>query len=316
MSDIHAALERLVRRDVLRRDQAEAVLEEIGQAPTAPGRQEAPKLRPVAEITGYLGGTLAAVSAFVVAAEYWDQLLPWARSALLALATTALVAGGWWVVDNETPAVRRLVSVLWLLAAGTGAWAVGTLTDAVAGLQPETSALLVGLALLLGGSVLRWRHPRALQQLPVLAGAALAGGGALWHLPNPPDDLGGVLLWALGVAWAALSWAEMVRPVRTGLAVGSVTALAGAQVLAWNTDGAGIALGLGSTVAGFAIAALIAQPILAALSVAGMVVFLPQAVFAWFEATLAVPLALFATGVVLLAGSLATVKLSTNRTDV
>lgn len=304
MKDLDSSLRRLVDKGVLDAEQAAAVRAELEP------EEEAGRVRPLTEIAGYVGGTLAAVSALLIASEFWDQLVPWAQSALLTLVTAALVAGGWWVVENKASAVRRLVSVLWLLAAGTAAWAVGTLGDETLGLSGETTALMVGVVLLAGGLVLYVRHRTAVQQIPVLVGVAVTGGAALWHLPNPPEDLGGLLLWSLGVAWAILAWAGIVQPSRSGIVLGGITTLAGAQALVFSAETIGLVLGLATMAVGFAFAAFLALPAVAALSVAGMVIFLPQAVLSWFETSLAVPVALFATGVVLLAGSLATVKLS------
>lgn len=318
MNELDAALERLVGRGVIDAEQAAAVLAELrpdGDHEPEQREDQPSRIRPLTEVAGYVGGALAAISALLLGAEVWDQLVPLAQSALLALATGALVAGGWWVIGNDEPAVRRLVSVLWLLAAGTAAWSVGVLSEGALDLGEETTVLLVGATLLAGGIVLYLRHRTAVQQIPVLVGLGLTGGGLLLQLPNPPDDLAGLLVWALGVAWGILAWASIVRPSRAGIVLGGIAALIGAQTLVFSAETPGLLLGLATTAIGFTFAAMLALPVVAGLSVAGMVIFLPQAVLSWFESSVAVPIALFTTGVVLLAGSLATVKLSAKRED-
>src|SRR4051794_41907844 len=82
-------LDRAVAAGVLTAEQAAAVAA-LDPAPGADGRRGAV----LAEVLGYVGGTLAVGAALFLGAELWDVLGPWPRVLLLAAVAVACVGAG------------------------------------------------------------------------------------------------------------------------------------------------------------------------------------------------------------------------------
>lgn len=301
MEALERALRELTAEGTLSDEQATAVRNRMAE--------ETARHRPrVGEAVGYLGGALAVVSALVLASQFWADLRAPAQVAVLALTGLALWAAGRWVAGDRGAPGDRLAGLLWLLSAVAMASAAGVAADgarvneAVVWLAAGSAAAAWGLPL--------WRaRTGALQQLPVfggvvvavLAGLEVAARGSL-------QEAGGVMLWVLGLAWAVLAWGGIVRPLRTGSVLGGLAVLAGAQWLAFESSGPGLALGAVTAIALLALATLTAQPVLLALGTAGVALFLPQILDAAFPGVISGPALTFVAGVVLLAGGLTTIR--------
>jgi hypothetical protein len=228
----------LVDDGVLSFEQGEAVRAALTGAPA---RRDGPA-RWLVEVAGYVGGGLMLAGVTLFLAASWNELTQTARSALFAafalvfVGAAMLAAGGPLRVrrlaTGEAPARRRIVGVLFGLAAVPAALAIGTGVDSYQGL----SGGLVGLAVAAAGLVL----------LPTVAGmvvtaamslfAVLSFGGEVLHA----SPLGtGLLLFALGLAWTGVAMLRVVPSRQLGLAVGAGLALTGAQQLV-VTDGAAL----------------------------------------------------------------------------
>lgn len=301
MEPLERALKALTREGTLS--------EEVAAAIRTRTAEEASRHRPRAgEAIGYLGGALAVVSALALASQFWADLQTSAQVAVLALTGLALWAGGRWVSSERGSPGDRLAGVLWLSSAVAMAGAAGVAADGY--LVDET---VVWLAT--GGAAIAWSLPLwrartgALQQLPVFAGIVLTVLAGLKQVTGGSlQEAGGIMLWTLGLAWAVLAWGTLVRPLRTGYALGGLTALAGAQWLAFYSRGVGLALGPVTAVVLLAAAAPTAQPVMLGLGTAGMALFLPQILDAAFPDAIGGPALTFVVGVVLLTGGLVTIR--------
>jgi hypothetical protein len=181
-----AQLQRWTADGLLSPEQATAILgAERARLPRA-----VPPARPasvMAELLGYLGGTLAVVGAGLLAARFWPDLALWARLSLVGLAAVALWAAGALVPEQAAPALWRLRGVLWLGSSAAVAFLAALVGTDMLDLDGEAVALLAGLVTAIHASVLWWRRPRPLQQLACLAGLAggLPGGGSCreaWYM--------------------------------------------------------------------------------------------------------------------------------------
>lgn len=302
-SPLDATLREAVTEGIITAEQADqiAILEAGRQVPGAGEAPRGGRLRPlVAEAVGYVGGALAMLAAFILAAEFWADLQPWARVALLAVAATGLLAAGVAARAERGP-VDRLRGFLWMLSAAAVAGTVGVGLVEYTGLEGEPVTLAAGTAVVVYGGALWRARVAGLQQLVVLAGAVVALAAGLAVVDAALADWIGLAVWAVGVAWALLAWAGRIQPAAVGLAAGALLA-----VLAPAT-GAGAALGwllgLGLvTAVGLAAASIpLRQMLPLALGIFGLVVYVPRIIFEYFEDTLGAPVSLLLTGIVLVA---------------
>lgn len=316
-TDLEKVLSRLVGDGTLTEAQATAVRAaapgaETGrrgeaQRDTSPAR----RVSPLVEVLGYLGGTLAGVSAIAVLERFWDQLTGAGQVSLLVIASVALWAGGQWIAGDEEPAARRLIGVLWLLSTVTATAAAGVAAAELAGLGEERVALVSSLVAVLHGGLL-WRLTRgALQQVALFSGVIALGVSALSQFEAPPEQWYGLLVWAFALGWALLTWGHLMSPARAGYLLGGLGMIAGAETLHVATEAAvGLVLGLGTALALFGAAAASQQLVVAALGVAATALFLPQALIRWFGDSVDAPVILFFVGIVILAGALFAVRVA------
>jgi hypothetical protein len=88
VEELGRRVERWVEAGAIGREQADAILALEGAAGREPGGG---RRAVVVEVLGYLGGGLALVAGFAIAAESWDQLGYWGRVGVLAVVTAALL---------------------------------------------------------------------------------------------------------------------------------------------------------------------------------------------------------------------------------
>jgi len=265
----------------------------------------------VAEVLGYLGGSLALIAAFILVGEFWADLEAWARLLLVGAGTTAFLAAGWFTKSVDNEAIDRLSSFLWALGTAGVAFWFGLLANDVLETEPETTALIASAAGLLVGYAVYRLSPRSLQQI-LLGGAAVATPlSLLAHLDQPPEEFYGLAIWAIGVAWLLLAWGRHLRPPTTAYALGSVGVLLGPQVMRFNDVTWPMLLGLVTAGVLLTFSVTLRNTILLGFGAAGIFIFVPQIIFEYFGDTIGVPLALFLTGVVLLGGALLVARLRT-----
>ncbi len=305
MKDLATSLRAWVAAGLISEDQARAI--RTHEASPADER----RVPLIAEVLGYLGGSLALIAAFILAGEFWPDLEAWARLLLVGAGTLAFLAAGWFIKDNENEAIHRLSSFSWALGTVGVAFFFGLLVNDVFDAKEETTALVASAAGLAIGYSLYRLSPRSLQQI-LLGGASVAVPlSLLAHIDQPPDEFYGLAIWGVGIAWLFLAWGGHMRPQFTGYALGSLAALFGPQVMRFSDNAWPMLLGLVTAGALLAFSVGLRNTILLGFGAAGIFIFVPQIIFEYFGDTIGVPLALFLTGVVLLGAALLVARLRT-----
>lgn len=325
---LDVALRRLVERRTLTAEQAEAVRAEFADAdderariaaqdggghaahdPADSERAGARRVPPLAEAAGYAGAALAVSAALAASVDLWAQLQPWAQLALLALAALVTWAGGVAVGRSTEPAARRLVAVLWLVSTAATAGAAFIAADDLLDLTSERTAFAVSAVTLVQALVLWCARPSALQHLAAHGAVLLVVVTGLGLPERAPYEWVGLAIWAVGVAWGLLTWGGLVRPVAMGAVLSALTALAGAQGLAFDDlRTLGLLLLLATVVACMAVGGASGRPALLGIGSVALAILVPQALNHWLPGALGGPAGVFLAGVVLIAGAIVTVR--------
>jgi hypothetical protein len=305
VKDLATSLREWVAIGLINEDQATAIRAHEA-APT-----EERRVPLIAEVLGYLGGSLALIAAFILAGEFWPDLEAWARLLLVGAGTLAFLAAGWFIKDTENEAIHRLASFSLALGTVGVAFFFGLLANDVFDTREETTGLIAAASALAIGYVLYRLSPRSLQQI-LLGGAGVATTlSLLAHLNEPPQEFYGLAIWGIGIAWLFLAWGNHLKPPITAYALGSFTALLGPQVMRFSDNPWPMLLGLATAGALLAFSVGMRNTILLGFGAAGIFIFVPQIIFEYFGDTIGVPLALFLTGVVLLGAALLIARLRT-----
>ena len=303
-----AALDRLVERGVLSRDQAGAVLAELGGL-----------RRLFGEIAGYLGASFVVGATLLFLGEQWEPLGRVGRFSILAAMAVILFGGGLAVrrrrdgVGDEVR--RRLSSTLMTAAAAAAGFAAYVILEHTPPDYRTTDgrlfvASLTALAAVVAGYLLA---RTALGQLGMAVAAFTAYGGLLDLL-----DTGNLLLYglgtvALGALWAVLAWRRLIAEHRLGLAVAVALGLLGAQLMVIDGSTAEDVLGyvLTALVAGscFVAYALIRDWVVLAGGVTGATLVVPEILYDVTDGSLGASGVMLVAGVTLLAGSLAGLRI-------
>jgi hypothetical protein len=306
-TSLDSALTRLVADGVLTEGQARAVSSAVADAGdhSRGGRG----LSAVAETLAYAGAAVAGAAALALASLWWDLLSAPAQTGVLLLAALGLFGAGWWVDEEDASgAVRRLVAFTWSFAVIAGTGAVGVVANAWDALSTDGALLVVGVVATASSAVLVRRRPSPLLLVLLLLGLQTAAFALAEVLFSPVDvELGALLGWSVCATFGLLVWGGFVGPRGAGYVLAAAGALLSAQVLAFDTTVAGLALGIVTSVGLLATMRLGARA-LAGLGAAGLVVFLPQVLSELFPGRVSAPVALFTVGLAILGGALAQVR--------
>lgn len=203
---------------------------------TEPGRRRIPA---AAEALGYLGGILAAVGLTLAVAQWWSDMLTMTRLVVVGAAAVALTVVGFFVPEQDDPALARLRWFLWLLAtAAVGAFGAVLAIDAIDFASDAHVALTIaGFVLVLSGALWAWRD-RPLQQLTTMIATAVVvgtlAGMAVDHVAA------GVAVWVFGVGLVVAGLRAMTPLPRMTTVVGAATAVIGAFITLPDHLGAGL----------------------------------------------------------------------------
>lgn len=296
LRDLDAHLARWVSDGVVTPAQAEGIrAEERALAPPTARRNA-----PVTESLGYLGGLLVVVASLLLIGRVWPHLSLGARLGLVGAASVLLLGAGALLPALRSPAAGRLRSVLWALAGATTAFFVGLLGHEVLDVRGTDLALLVTGASAVLATVL-WALFRAFPQQAVsfvaLAGTATA---ALLELPaHGPDrhTVGGLGILAVAAAWIGLAHVGRLQPRTAALVLGAVGAVVGAVVVESSGWGHFVALATVGALAGTGLA--LGEMALLGAGAVGILLVLPPVMNDWFPGAVAAPLALLASGALL-----------------
>lgn len=316
MSDRSAPLPRLldqaVHDGVLSADQAAELLRRADATGAAqPGRRTQ-----FAELAGYAGGALllGAVGLFLV--TEWAGLSDGQRTGFLGGLAVVLLGAGAAVLltggatarataRDRDSARRRLVSTLWALGAAASAAAVGV----AVGADIPVAAFAVGAVVAATAYAL---VPGAPGQVAAAAGLAALGISALAEADLDDTTTPYALTLAgIGVLWAVLTAAGLLREAQLGYTVAVGLALFAGQlpVIGSDREWVGYAITAAVAVAGFVgYLAVTSWPVLVGGVVATTLV-VPEALHDWTEGSVSVSGALMVAGVTLLAASAAGLRL-------
>lgn len=305
MDDLERMLRRWTMGGIITPEQAEEIRAIEGS------RSDAKRSVPVlAEVIAYVGAILILSAAIFVASQLWGDLPSAARLTVVVLATALLWASGWWIRGGRNPMVKRLTSVLWFLSAGGLAWTVDLIATDVLDID-DGYALVIGIPLAVYSWLLYLARRAALQQVALAVSAALICGG-LSDIAGG-DDWFGVLLWVLGAFWIFLTRSGSLEPRGTGFVLGSIGVLGGAEAVALeffeSTEAEGIVLGLLSAAALLYLSVAFGEMVLLAVGIAGLFIFLTQAIEEYLGDGLGGPAALLVAGIALLLLALLSVRL-------
>jgi len=296
------ALGGLVADGVLSSEQADAVR----RAVDAPAQHDG--VSPAVEIAAWVGAILAGAAGFTAATRFWAELQVWAQTALLFVVAVALYIAGELLSDDERPAARRITGLAWVGAtfvAGATIWVPIHEAFERAEAAPVFAAALAATGL----GAWFWRRTRGALQLIALFGGVVTALLSGLALPGrAPTDLYGVVIMALGAATVLLAWANVMQPRRTGLVLGGVSMLFGAETLFFSYERTAVVLGLLSIGVLFGLGVLLSDVAFTGMSAFALAVFVPQALSAFFPGSLNASATLFVAGVLVLAGALVTFR--------
>jgi hypothetical protein len=289
------------------------------------GTQEAgaaPLRRRFAELAGYVGGVFVVSAAAIFFATRWGDLSEGQQVALLAgvaallavagLAISGFGAGFAALRRGAEPALRRLVGVLLLGAAGSAAAAVGMQADYSIDDYTSMTPAVLGFGtftvLALGGYLLA---PTVVGQVAIAGGLFALVPTTLQYLDIFEPVLFGLLILAVGVAWLLLAERGTWREVASARVVGCVLIVAGAQIPAFDYDSRWVGYVALFVVAVAAFGAYVARrawPYLAA-GVVALTLAVPEALTDWTDNTLGPAGILLVAGLTLLGASLVGLRL-------
>jgi hypothetical protein len=264
----------------------------------------------IAEALGYVGAALAIVAGVFIAQQFWADLTPWSQTSLLGVVAIALLGAGAAVNGPIGTPTGRLGSFLWVLAAGATAATFSVYASEVANVTDNDMALWVTAPATILAAVL-WRlRERALQLMTVTFGIAGVSMAILAQVDDTVVTWGGLLIWALGIAWMLLAYARVLTPLRAALVLGALGALAGPLFM--FDDNWALWLGLGTAVALIVIGIGKGITALGGMAVVALFVYIPRIVFEYVGDGLAAVVAMLLVGIVLVAVA---VIMATRRPD-
>ncbi len=255
----------------------------------------------VGEALGYVGGVLVVVAAVLITSRYWPQLGIGARLGIAFGAAAVLLAAGGAAPAGQGGAGLRLRSVTWLLSTAAFAAGLVLLGDEALRLAGDDTALLAAGGAAGWGAVLWWRRRDFLQQAALVAALAVGAGALAAHLPAGADAVSGVAVWGVGAVWLVLGRGEVLGRRQPASAFGAAVAVVGGQLT--MDRGWGAVLALATVVAVVAVATVGHDLVLLAVGAVGALMTVPAVLTLFFPDTLTAPLALLATGVLLVASA-------------
>jgi hypothetical protein len=290
-------LDRAVTAGILTPEQAAAV-RALDGAPEPPRTWRGAVL---AEVLGYVGGTLAVVAALFLGAELWDVLGPWPRVLLLAVVGAACLAAGA-ALGGRDGAAGRLGGFLWAAAVVVVAATAGVAADDLLHAAPGTPTLVAALTGLAVAAVLWWRRRAVLQHVATFAAAAATVPAVLDRLGDQTFGWAGPLLWVLGLAWLAATAAGRFDPPAPGWVLGAGAVVVG-PLFADPGRAAWLVVGAVSGTALVVLGVRLRRPWVAAVGTGGVFLAVPLAVAELFDTRLGPLVGILVAGLALVAAA-------------
>jgi hypothetical protein len=305
MIDLNNHLEKWIGEGIITAEQAELMRRSVADRP--PREQEATETQSripiVTEIFGYVGAALAVWAVVFLVSEFWANLADWAQAGLFAAVALVLFASGSALLDATEPALGRLSGVLWAGSVIALGGALYVVFDPILDYSVNTTWALIGAIAAAAGAVMLKRQPTVAQHVVFFAAVMTAIMSALNLGAEPEIFVFGFVAWGIGLVWILVSRAGVLQPSGTGMVLGAITMLYGAQLAAieGETDAFGILLGL-ATAGLFATAGVVLREKLTiVLGGIGIFWFVPQAMFYFFGETFGGMFGLFVSGLAIVA---------------
>jgi len=257
----------------------------------------------IAEVVGYVGAAFALGAIGLLVAEFWSDLVVWARLALAAVLAVTAIGAGALLRGRGARAIQRLTGVLWLAGLAATAWTSGILARDVLGLPERWMPTFIGAVTLIVAAPLLLVGRHVLVQLAAFVALGSATTGTLVAIaPLEPGALAfGILLVGGGATWALAGAGGWLGPRVSAEATGALFMLIGAQVLtttAWPRTALIVGIVLAFVLVSLSV--LGGRLHLLYLGAVGLFVNVPRLVFELFSDTLGAPATLLTTGVLLI----------------
>ena len=311
---LEGRLARWVESGIITVDQAEAIRVQESSGRTEAEAQASPdvalgtgtRVPVMAEVLGYVGGALAIAALIAIIGEYWNDLGEVGQLGLAGLVAVVCLAGGGALARLKAPQAKRLgYFLLFLGVAATGALA--GLAANMLTVDPELPFVVASACALGVAAVVWWFHKTALQLVAVTGSVAVlvTSSAVLWG----GNDTGQIVAYSfmlLGALWCAAGQLGLLRPRTTAWVLGSAGVLVGPQLLiaeSYDTSGEYLVMGLLVSLALIGAALWVGRTAPLGFGAAGIVIYVPQLLFEFFEDTIGAPIGLLAAGVLLVAMS-------------
>ena len=264
-------------------------------------RATPPRLSPAIEALAYVGATLLAVGAGMLASRFWDDLPDIAHLAIIGTAASVTGVIGFLVGEAE-PVATRLRAFLWALSTiGFGAF-VGLVVFEVLDRTGEPVAFATAATIAVVSASYWLLKARPLQHaLTFIALVAACGIGIAWATPANPSAWIGLTFWTLGALWAFAAWNRRLPPAIVGFTLGVLLTLVGAGITGGRYDWLAPLLGLATAATWTAIGIGANEVLALAPGVVGIFIFLPWTLGRFFGESLGAPVIVMLSGALLLA---------------
>ena len=272
-------------------------------------RSESTRIGRGMEAIAYLGAVLILIALGVLAAEFWDRLVPWSRLALGLIVTLVLFIVGLVLGRADEPTIERAETFAWFLTVPAVALTAFVGVSEMAGVDDADTFAWVSLLSLAAAAGLWWLRHSVLQMVAMGLASGVSVVALVSLVEGVPDWAYGLSLAGLGTVWLLLTRGGLLLPERTSYVLGAAGILSigfpETSELPWPL------LGLAAGLALMALSVPTAQTVLLGMGVVGLFVYIPATIFEVFGETLGVPVALLITGLILLGVVVVTVRLRT-----
>ena len=303
MIDLNKQLENWLKAGIISPEQAEQMRYSVERSPDEPpGEAEIERIPLIAEILGYVGAALAIWGVVFLVSDFWGNLTDWAQAALFAVLSLGLFVAGRLTLDSEEPALRRLSSVLWTGSVLGLGGALYIAFDPISGMSLEATWASIGAICAVVGGLMLWRQRMPAQHIVLFAAVMTTIAASINLIGEPEVFVIGFLAWGVGLVWLLLTRSGLLQPFGTGIVLGAITMLYGAQIAVINGEAEtfGILLGL-VTAALFATAGIVLKEKLTiVLGGIGIFWFVPEAMFHFFGETFGGMFGLFVVGLAII----------------
>ena len=303
MIDLNHQLEEWVGDGIITTEQAEMMRRSVAHS-DLPAEEVASggRIPIITEILGYVGAALAIWAVFFLVSEFWSNLTDWAQASLFAALALALFVAGTTLRDATEDALSRLSGVLWAGSVIALGGTLFTIFDPIAKFEPEVVWSLIGaIAAVVAGAMYRWK-PSVAQHVVLFAAVLTTLVSLLALGPEAEIFFFGLVVWGYGLVWILVTRSGVLQPLGTGMLLGTLAMLIGAQLTV--DDGAMATVG---TLLGLATAGLLAgagvmlkEKFTIILGGIGIFWFVPQAMFHFFGEAMGGMFGLFVSGLLLI----------------